>query len=362
MTIFVSTRDVQHHLKKKGLAHFYKDLLVLLQKDFCRWEEFDKTPRMASHSKLGVIELMPISDHQYFTFKYVNGHPKNTHNGLLTVAAFGVLSDVLTGYPILISELTLITAIRTAATSVLAAKYLARPDSKIMALIGNGAQSEFQAIAFHTQLGINTIHAYDIDEAATDKLIKNLAQYPELTVKKMGSTAQALQGADIVTTVTADKKNAIILKPEMIEPGMHINAVGGDCPGKTELDTDILWKSRVFVEFEPQSRVEGELQQMPAEFIPTELWRVIKGQLAGRHHDSDITVFDSVGFALEDFSALNYIYQYLVNENSTHIDLIPALENPKDLYGFAIQPKTVETVSVAQHIFEHSRQKIGELL
>ena len=88
-----------------------------------------------------------------YSFKYVNGHPKNTAAGLLTVTAFGVLADVATGYPLLLSEMTFVTALRTAAVSALAARHMARADSRVMALIGNGAQSEFQAIAFHHMLG-----------------------------------------------------------------------------------------------------------------------------------------------------------------------------------------------------------------
>ena len=72
-----------------------------------------------------------------------------------------------------------------------------------------------------------------------------------------------MRGADIVTTVTADKAYATILTPDMIEPGMHINAVGGDCPGKTELHADVLRGARVFVEYEPQTRIEGDIQQLP---------------------------------------------------------------------------------------------------
>ena len=185
------------------------------------------------------------------------------------MTAFGVLADVDTGYPLLLSELTVTTALRTAATSALAAQQLARPDSRVMALIGNGAQSEFQAIAFHRLCGIRELRLYDVDPQATAKLVRNLAAMPELAdlrVVRTHSAAEACKGADIVTTVTADKRNAVILTPPMIAPGMHINGVGGDCPGKTELHADILRMPdmRVVVEFEPQSRIEGEIQQMPA--------------------------------------------------------------------------------------------------
>jgi ornithine cyclodeaminase len=317
----------------------------MIKEDYLRWNNFDKCARVASHSDVGVIELMPISDGEQYSFKYVNGHPKNTQAGLLTVTAFGVLSDVSTGYPRVLSELTLTTALRTAATSVLAAQYLARKNSRSMALIGNGAQSEFQAIAFHCILGITELRVYDVDPAATDKLINNLRAYPNLRIIRAGSTSEATKGADIITTVTADKTNALILLPEMISPGTHINGVGGDCPGKTELHPAILDNARVIVEFEPQSRIEGELQQMPADFVVTELWRVIDGSAAGRENEQQVTVFDSVGFALEDFSAMRYVEKYVVQKDSRILDLIPELQNPKDLFGMGAAAETSKPAS-----------------
>jgi ornithine cyclodeaminase len=269
----------------------------------------------------------------------VNGHPKNTAEGLLTVTAFGVLADVDTGYPLLLSELTLTTALRTAAMSVLAARYMARKNSRTMALIGNGAQSEFQAIAFHHLIGIRELRLFDVDPAATAKLERNLAalKLEGLRVVRCASAGEAARGADIVTTVTADKRNAIILTPEMIEPGMHLNAVGGDCPGKTELAGAILARpdARVVVEYEPQSRVEGEVQQMPADFPVIEFAEVVAGRAQGRANDAEVTIFDSVGFALEDFSALRYVHRLHREEQGRRaaIDLVPELANPKDLFA-----------------------------
>ncbi|WP_269465805.1 hypothetical protein [Vibrio natriegens] len=97
-------------------------LVAFIEQDFLRWKDFDKSARLAAHSDIGVIELMPVADAQQYSFKYVNGHPANTEKGMLTVMAFGVLADVDTGYPVLLSELTLTTALRTAATSVMVAK------------------------------------------------------------------------------------------------------------------------------------------------------------------------------------------------------------------------------------------------
>ena len=331
----LTTQDLTRIVAANGLPALMGRLVDYLEADFRRWPEFDKSPRSAAHSDLGVIELMPIADAREYSFKYVNGHPGNTRLGLSTVVAFGVLADMATGMPTLISELTLTTALRTAATSVMAAKVLARKDSRTMALIGNGAQSEFQALAFHHLLGIKEVRLFDVDPAATDKLVRNLAAAaPGLRVVRSASVAQAVRGADIVTTVTADKANADILTADMIEPGMHINGVGGDCPGKTELATDVVQMASVFVEFEPQSRIEGEVQQMPAGFPVTELWRVLTVQAAGRRNAAEVTLFDSVGFALEDYSALRLVRD-CANELGLGKDagLIPSLRDPKDLFG-----------------------------
>jgi len=306
-TAFLNPSHVAEIVHAVGLPQCLADLVEHLRADFARWPEFDKSARTAAHSATGVIELMPIADDQIYTFKYVNGHPGNTPLGLSTVMAFGVLAEVATGRPLLLSELTLTTALRTAATSVMAAMALARPDSRTMALIGNGAQSEFQALAFHHLMGISQVRAFDVDAQATAKLVANLA-HTGIEVTVCTSATDAARGADIITTVTADKTHATIVTPDMVQPGVHLNAVGGDCPGKTELHAEVLRMGTVFVEYPPQTRVEGDIQQMPADFAVTPLWQVLNGTQPGRCSDEQITVFDSVGFALEDYSALRYMH------------------------------------------------------
>jgi ornithine cyclodeaminase len=148
MVDYIGVTDVARLIQAVGPGEFIERLAGEILADYRRWNEFEKSARMASHSDVGVIELMPTSDGRLFSFKYVNGHPKNTAEGLLTVTAFGVLADVATGYPLLLSELTVTTALRTAAMSALAATWLARKDNRVMALIGNGAQSEFQSSRF----------------------------------------------------------------------------------------------------------------------------------------------------------------------------------------------------------------------
>ena len=340
MVDYIGVNDILRLVSHLGVGAFIERLANEIEADYRRWSDFEKSARLASHSPVGVIELMPTSDGRLYSFKYVNGHPKNTATGLLTVTAFGVLADVETGYPLLLSELTVTTALRTAAMSALAARHLARPDSRVMALIGNGAQSEFQAIGFYRVIGIRELRLFDTDTKATAKLEQNLRSSPELEdlrLVRATSTADACKGADIVTTVTADKCNAVILTPPMIAPGMHLNAVGGDCPGKTELHPDVLRMPNldVFVEYEPQSRIEGEIQQMGADYAVTEFATLVSGTTTARWDAGRITLFDSVGFALEDYSALRFLHSLLKEERGAarQIDLVPELENPKDLYG-----------------------------
>jgi ornithine cyclodeaminase len=345
VTRYIDVADMQQLVRQLGPERLLVEMAQYIQEDFLRWENYQKSARTANHSADGVIELMPVSDDQLFAFKYVNGHPKNPLRSLPTVMAFGVLAEVATGYPLLLGELTITTALRTAATSALAARALARPDSKSMALIGNGAQGEFQALAFMAMLGIEELRVFDVDPRATAKLMANLQPYVDdgrLRLVRAASTRKAVRGADIVTTVTADKTRATILSADMLEPGMHLNGVGGDCPGKTEMEAAVLRAAKVFVEYEPQTRVEGELQQMPADFPVTPLWQVLAGQARGRDDARQITLFDSVGFALEDLSALRYLHQLAKAKGiGKQISLVPDMDDPKDLFGNAMGRRRV---------------------
>ncbi|WP_057461601.1 MULTISPECIES: ornithine cyclodeaminase [Pseudovibrio] len=333
MVQFVSVSKILDLVNKHGVETVLKGMTEYVEEDYRRWSLFDKTPRVASHSKVGVIELMPTSDGELYSFKYVNGHPKNTKEGKQTVTAFGMLADVDTGYPFFLSEMTVLTALRTAATSVMAAKHLARADSKTMAIIGNGAQSEFQALAFKAVMGITNLRLFDTDAEATEKCAANL-DGKGFTITICRSSEEAITGADIITTVTADKQQATILTDNMVGAGVHINAIGGDCPGKTELHKDILLRSKIFVEYPEQTRIEGEIQQLDDDYPVVELWEVITGAAEGRTTERDITLFDSVGFAIEDFSGLRYIYDLVKQDETTQdLEMIAEPADPRNLFG-----------------------------
>ncbi len=334
---FVSVDNMMKLVLSIGVERFLTELAAYVEEDFRRWESFDKTPRVASHSAEGVIELMPTSDGIAYGFKYVNGHPKNTKEGRQTVTAFGVLADVSNGYPLLLTEMTILTALRTAATSAVAARHLAPKGARTMAIIGNGAQAEFQALAFKALLGVDRLRLYDIDGTASEKCRRNLAGFG-FDIHVAASTEDAVEGAGIVTTVTADKQYATILTDNLVGAGIHINAVGGDCPGKTELHADILRRSEIFVEYPPQTRIEGEIQQLPADYPVRELWRVMAGLDEGRTDAAQITLFDSVGFATEDFSALRYVRDRLGGTGFfEELDMLADPDEPRDLFGMLLR-------------------------
>jgi ornithine cyclodeaminase len=339
MVPFVSVDNMMRLVHHIGVEKFIADLAQAIEEDFAKWEKFDKTPRVGSHSDVGVIELMPTSDGQLYGFKYVNGHPKNMGEGLQTVTAFGVLSDVYSGYPKLFTEMTLLTALRTAAMTAVATRRLANPQARTMAMIGNGAQSEFQCLAVKAVCGIDQIRLYDLDPAATAKCARNLDGLG-FTITQCATPEEAILGAEVITTATADKDMQTILTDNMVGAGVHINAIGGDCPGKTELHRDIVARSSVFVEYPPQTRIEGEIQQMDPDHPVTELWQVITGQVPGRKTADEVTLFDGVGFAIEDFSALRYVHDRIKDTPYyVDLDLIADPDDPRDLFGMLKRAK-----------------------
>jgi len=334
---FVSVDHMMKLVHHIGIEPMLRGLAEYIEADFRRWELFDKTPRIASHSDEGVIELMPTSDGEVYGFKYVNGHPRNTREGLQTVTAFGLLANVGNGYPVLLSEMTVLTALRTAATSAMVARHLAPKGSHTMAMIGAGAQSEFQSLAMKALVGLKSVRLYDIDGAATEKAARNLAGMG-LEVVRCRSAEESMEGAQIITTCTADKQYATILSDNMVGSGVHINAIGGDCPGKTELAPAILHRSSIFVEYPEQTRIEGEIQQLDADHPVTEFWRVLAGEVPGRSSAEQITLFDSVGFAIEDFSALRYIRDHIGGtEYYRNLDLLADPDDPRDLFGMLMR-------------------------
>lgn len=323
------------YCKQIGMGPLFARTINDLRQDFQRWPDFHKSSRHATHYPHGVIELMPCADDTYYAYKYVNGHPGNPQHGRLSVFGLGMLSDVASGYPLLLSEMTLLTAIRTAATAALAADYLARAESSHLAIIGTGAQAEFLALAINQVRPLTKVSYFDKEAKAMQKFAANLANQ-SFVLQSAHDIRSAIQNADIVVTATAAKQQNHLIVEDMIEPGQCYLALGGDCPGKTEFDPNVLRRCTVVVEYLPQSLIEGEIQQVGADCVHAELWELINGSKTGRQSATEITLFDSVGFALEDFSILKSLYLAIKQGELTPtgtLDMVPNLSDPKNLFG-----------------------------
>jgi ornithine cyclodeaminase len=332
-------------VKKHGFENFLTDLMRELKVDFARWQEFDKIPRPAMHVPGGVLELMPICDSKYYTYKYVNCHPKNPEGGLMTVVATGQISRVDTGYPLMASEMTILTALRTAATTAVATDLMSRADSRVLAIVGTGAQSEFLVRATLLVRDITEVRYFDTDPKAMDKFEKNTKNIKSgsFALTRCGSVEEATVGADVITVCTACRANVDVIKDVWVRPGVHINGIGGDSVGKTELEFPILERSRIVVEYFDQSVIEGEIQRFKngdskeaiekvRDHVHAELYEVITGAKSGRESEEDITLYDSTGIALEDYTALRYVYELTEKYGlGQELNLTPTMSDPKNL-------------------------------
>lgn len=333
----LSVQDMSKMVEKHGFDNFIRDLVEYTKEDFIRWQEFDKSPRYAAHVPGGVIELMPTADNKLFTYKCVNGHPKNPEFGKQTITATGQLNEIKHGYPLLISEMTVLTALRTAAATVMATDYLARKDSKTIALIGTGAQSEFQTLAHKLIRPINTVRYFDTDPKAMEKYANNMKDV-DLDFIACNSAKEACESADIIIVCTACKLHATVIENDWVKDGVHISGLGGDCPGKTELDMNILFRGKVVVEYKEQSMIEGEIQNLSPQEVEqvlhAEVWEIISGKKKGRENDKEITIYDSVGFAVEDFSALRLVLELADKYKlGVEMDMVPPIKDPKNLFS-----------------------------
>ena len=335
--LIMDLASVHQLLQKVGLKTFYSLIVEQLKQDFSCWGGFQKSARQCSNFDLGTIELMPIANSSYYSNKVVSSYPHNAKTNQFTVIGHGMLLDSLTGEMKLFCEMTLLTAIRTAAVSVLASQLMARQDSQVIAIIGCGAQSEFQVLAHHFCYPDVRWTCYDTQVKAMQRLKAQVKPYG-VDMRICQSEGEAVQSADIVITLTSSLRTYPVLSLADLKPNVHINAIGGDWPGKSELAVDIIRHvTRIMVEYFPQTLHEGEIQQdlnIAHSDKVFELWEAIVGNKQARKSDDEMTLFDGVGFALEDFSCLQVIWQ-LANAHQLGrvCDLLPKYDADKGLFG-----------------------------
>lgn len=260
--------------------------------------------------------------------KIVNSHSRNREVGLPSVMAIIEIVDPKTGRPLAIMDGTNITSYRTGAASAVAAKYLARQDSKVLGIIGAGAQAYTQVEAISKVVHIEEIMIFDIVREASDRLaryITNRGISPKVSIRD--EARNVVKEADILITLTPSKTP--IVYANWLKKGVHINAMGADAPGKQELDPEILKKGKIIVDDTEQTLHSGEVNvpiskgMLKKEDIYAELGEIIVGNKKGRTNESEITIFDSTGLAILDVAVGHLIYRKaLVKNVGTMIKLL----------------------------------------
>ncbi len=270
-------------------------------------------PKVYLTFESGDLRAMPAQLMGYAALKWVNSHPGNPEKGLPTVMAVLILNDPATGFPLAIMDATYLTSLRTGAAGGVAAKYLARKDSKILGFVGCGTQAYFQLEALLHVREADEVRAFDISSKAAERF----ANY----CSRVGVDCDIVDArkacmCDILVTSTPSTKP--VVKSEWVEAGTHINAIGADAPGKQELEIDLLKRAKIVVDDMEQALHGGEINvavargELGKEDIHATLGEVVAGLKPGRENQEEITIFDSTGLAIQDVAVAKIVYENAV--------------------------------------------------
>ena len=263
---------------------------------------------------VGDFRAMPafVSSPLACGLKWVNVHPGNSRRGLPTVMALIVLNDPATGFPLAILDGTLITRMRTGASGAIAASVLARRDSKVLGLIGCGAQAETQLSCLLKRIALKKVLVWGPTASNRSRFLKRMKSLKTI-LQPCASIEEAVRSSDIVTTVTPSRHP--LVRAQWVKPGTHLNAIGADAKGKQELDPRILKRARLVVDDVHQACYSGELNVpfskglITLKDIDATLGEVIAGKKAGRRSSKEVTVFDSTGLAIQDVAVAFWVYR-----------------------------------------------------
>ena len=301
-TLLLNKKEVQNLIDMR-------EVITVVETAFRDWTEGkgEMPSKVYLKVKDGDFRAMPAALPGAAGMKWVNVHTGNPAKGLPTVMAVLIYNDPATGYPLAIMDATEATAFRTAATSAIASKYLARKDSRTLGIIGAGRQSYYHIIAHQQIFKLNEIRVWDILPGATERLIESLKNMP---IKKC--SIEEVVKADIVCTLTPAQHP--VVEKKWLVPGTHINAVGADAEGKEELEPAILNEALLVVDDLRQASHAGEINVpvskglLKKDQIYAELGEIIAGRKKGRTDNQTITLFDSTGLAIEDIAVAKLLY------------------------------------------------------
>ncbi len=278
-------------------------------------------PKVYLEFEKGDLRAMPAHLMGYAGIKWVNSHPENPDKGLPTVMALMILNSPETGFPLAVMDATFTTSLRTGAAGGVAAKYLARKNSRVFGFVGCGIQAYYQLEALRRVFEIEEVKAYDIREKAAERFV---SYCEEKGIKASLRPIEEACRCDVLVTSTPSRKPVVLA--DWVEEGTHINAIGADAAGKQELDLEIIKMAKIVVDDLEQSSHGGEINVAISEGIISlddihaTIGEVIAGLKPGREKDEEITIFDSTGLAIQDVAVAKIVYENAVkNGKGTRI-------------------------------------------
>jgi len=269
----------------------------------------------------GDFRAMPVYADKFnkCALKWVNVHPKNYKSGLPAVMAIIILNDPRNGFPLCVMDGTYATALRTAAAGAVAAKYLARPESALVSLIGSGRQARMQLSGLYEIFPIKKVKIWSPDRVSVNNFIKEMKSL-KVGLLPSKTAKSCVENSDIVVTTTPSSKP--LIKRQWLKKGVHINAMGADAKGKQELDPWILKSAKVVVDNWQQAVHSGEINMAFAKGIIhkrdiyADIGEIVFKSKGARADKNEITVFDSTGLAIQDLAIADLIYKSAIRRKA----------------------------------------------
>jgi len=268
------------------------------------------------HIKAATLEF----DRPYFAAKINANFPLNRmRQGLPTIQGTIALCDAVNGYPLALMDSMEITRLRTGAASAVAAKYLARSNSRIVTILGCGTQGCVQLQALARVCKPEVVFVFDIDTTRAEQMAGEMKQELGIEIQAIRSIEAGVRASDICVTCTPSRQT--LVRKEWVKPGTFLAAVGADSEDKQEIDPQLMASSKVVVDVLDQCVAIGDLHHAITQNLMTrtdvhaELGAVVAERIAGRESEDEIIVFDSTGSALQDVAAAVRVYRKAVSAN-----------------------------------------------
>ena len=342
-TLILDAADLQRLVVRVGIDQLMDELIARIQHAFIAFDatatEIPQRSGFHYGSPTGLIEWMPLHQRgDKVLMKLVGYHPASpARHGLPTIVSTISTYDTTNGHLTSIADATFLTAMRTGAASAVATQLLARPDSKVLGLVGCGAQAVTQLHAISRRLDLTEALVYDIDPDVADNLVARVGAFQAASVSiKVTSLREIAERSDVICTATSvDAGAGPVIDLAQTQPWLHVNAVGSDFPGKTELPQDFLQRSFVCPDFALQARVEGECQQLSSSDIAEPITNVAQAPNNFARARQRTSVFDSTGWALEDWVAMELAVEK-ANELGLgkHVAIESLTGDPRNPYDF----------------------------